>query len=432
MYGDGQMSRLHRALFSDGTDVKRKALIWNSAAGAISAGESVLIPMVVTRLIGLGDAGILTLGYAVGNLMATIGKSGGVRTLQVTDVAPKHTFAEYLGARLSTLLLMIAISIGYLLHSTLQNGYTLHKVIVLLVLCSKCLLEAFEDVFAGECQKQGRLDVGARMFVFRSITFMAVAAVMLLAVRRMLPALVTALAAAVLLEVLQLTVVLPEMSISLCPSLDRAVLALLRKCLPLAVCTFSFFYITNAPKYAIDRVMDDEAQACYGFIALPVFAIELLSGFIYQPSLVDFAKDLADKHFGKVRNRILMQIVILAGLTALAWGAAYLLGIPLLSMLFAVDLARYKSEMLVLVLAGGVLAVMAYFTTVLTAMDHPMLIMFGYLSALLLSLFLYTPVIRSYGIMGGVKLYLTLCILVSVYEAVCITVSLRERPAQNQ
>lgn len=421
-----------RLLLGNAETIQRSSYIWNIAAGMCSAAESIFFSMIVTRLIGLADAGIITLGFAVGNLMGTIGRSGGVRTYQVTDVVRRFSFSDYLSARLFTLLLMVVSTTSYLSYSAISNGYPLYKTTVLAMLCSKFVLEAFEDVIVGECQKQGRLDVGARMFVFRSITFMTVAAVMLLAVRRMLPALVIALVAAVLLEVLQLTVVLPEMSISLRPSLDRAVLALLRKCLPLAVYTFSFFYITNAPKYTIDRVMDDEAQACYGFIALPVFAIELLSGFIYQPSLVDFAKDLADKHFGKVRNRILLQIVILAGLTALAWGAAYLLGIPLLSMLFAVDLARYKSEMLVLVLAGGVLAVMAYFTTVLTAMDHPMLIMFGYLSALLLSLFLYTPVIRGYGIMGGVKLYLTLCILVSVYEAVCITVSLRERPAQNQ
>ena len=423
------MQAIRRLLVTSGKNVQNHAYIWNTAAGMFSASESVFFSILVTRLIGLGDAGIITLGFAVGNLMATIGKSGGVRTLQVTDVARKYAFPEYLSARLVSMLLMLVSTIGYLLFSAVRNGYPPYKAAVLAILCAKFVLEAFEDVVAGECQKQGRLDVGARMFVFRSLTFMVLFAVVLLVVRQVIPALLTALTAAVVLEVLMLTAVLPAMQITLHPSRSRTFWMLLLKCLPLAICTFSFFYITNAPKYAIDEVMNDEVQACYSFIALPVFAIELLNNFIYQPSLVQFANNLANGLLDKVRKRILLQVVILCGLTAAAWGAAYLLGIPFLSLLFAADLTAYKSEMLMLMLTGGVLALMGYFSTVLTAMDHPLLIMFGYVGALVPSLFLYPPVILKHGIMGGVKLYLLLCILVAIYEAICIAVHLHQKHA---
>ena len=89
--------------------------IWNTLAGLLNAAEAVLMSMIVTRITGLSDAGVLTLAFAVGNLMMTIGKFG-VRNFQVTDVAQKYKFKEYVCLRFATVIVMIVVSFVYSLY----------------------------------------------------------------------------------------------------------------------------------------------------------------------------------------------------------------------------------------------------------------------------------------------------------------------------
>lgn len=61
------------------------------------------------------------------------------------------------------------------------------------------------------------------------------------------------------------------------------IFSLLKECAPLFVSTFLAFYILNAPKYSIDALMTDEIQACFGFVAMPVFVVSVLTSMIYNP-----------------------------------------------------------------------------------------------------------------------------------------------------
>ena len=46
---------------------------------------------------------------------------------------------------------------------------------------------------------------------------------------------------------------------------------LLLACFALALVTSLQYYLTNAPKYAIDARLDDLRQAYYGYLAMPTF-----------------------------------------------------------------------------------------------------------------------------------------------------------------
>ncbi len=425
------MALLERFFFRHDLNVSKSTYLWNTLAGISSALESVIFSIIVTRVIGLSDAGIITLGFAVGNLLATIGKYG-VRTFQVTDIKCNYSFSAYFYTRLVTVPGMILCGTGYLLFCYLHNGYTVYKTIILVLLCSKFIVETMEDVFAGECQRQGRLDVASKMFFCRSFSFIIVFAVALILSKNVILSISMTLAGIVLIEMLSLKTVLKNMTFSFRGAKKHQVRELLIKCAPLFLSAFCFFYITNAPKYAIDSVMNDEAQACYGFIAFPVFAIELLNNFIYQPTLVKLAEDWISGRTALVQKKMHMQMLIICGLTVTALGGAYFLGIPILSFVFGTDLAAYKTEMLLLLLTGGLLAMIGYFSTVLITMRESTVLIIGYLADSIISLFLYTLVIRSHGIMGGVLLYGGLCFLLALYEYVWIRVRIRKENSKSQ
>jgi len=422
---------LQRFFFRPGINVSRSAYCWNTLAGISSALESVLFSIIVTRLIGLADAGIITLGFAIGNLLATIGKYG-VRTFQVTDVNCRYSFSAYFYTRIITVTAMIVCGAGYLLFCSVQKGYTAYKTTVLLLICAKFIVETFEDVFAGECQKKGRLDVASKMFISRSFSFIAVFAITILITRNVILSAATTLAGIVIVEALCLKTIRSNMDFTIVRTGKADIRELLIKCAPLFLSTFCFFYMTNAPKYAIDTVMNDEVQACYGFIAFPVFAIELLNNFIYQPTLVTLAGDWVSGRTEKVRKRLHRQILIVSGLTVLALTGAWFFGVPILSAVFGTDLTGYKNEMMILVLTGGLLAMIGYFTTVLITMRESRAIMIAYLADSAVSLALYTPVIRAYGIMGGVLLYCGLCFVFAVYEYIWIMIRSGKSAAGKQ
>ena len=419
------MNYLQKFLFDTGTDVKKNSYIWNMVAGLFTAAESVLFSMIVTRITGLSDAGIITIGFAIGNLMATIGKFG-VRTFQVTDVSGKYTFSSYSGARTITVFLMIVSTAVYIAYCFLTKGYSGYKVIAVMLVCSKFVIDSYEDVVAGECQKSGRLDASSKMYVLRSFCFITVFMLLLLMSKNLLIALTSAVVAAACLEGMLLLTVKSHMNLSFRQGNIRQIRDIIRKCTPLFLSAFFFFYITNAPKYAIDTVMNDEVQACYSFIAFPVFAIELLNNFIYQPVLVELAVEWTQKEYAKVRRRIYRQLIIVAALTVLALFGAYLIGIPVLSLVFSTDLSGYKSEMLVLLFGGGLLAVIGYLSTILITMRRSMLMIYGYSVDFIASLFLYKRVIGQYGVMGGVVLYCILCFAFALFEYISIEIIMKK------
>ena len=133
----------------------------------------------------------------------------------------------------------------------------------------------------------------------------------------------------------------------------KQVFALLKVCFPLFAGAFLSFYIGNAPKYAIDAMLTDELQACYGFIAMPVFVIGLLNNFIFNPMLYKLSMMWNDGRVGQFVRKILLQSLIVAGITLVCIIGAFLLGVPVLSWLYNTDLAPYKAELLLLLLGGG-------------------------------------------------------------------------------
>lgn len=421
------MESVKRFYFKPRIGIQKSAYLWNTLAGFSSALESVLFSIVITRAIGLSEAGIATLGFAVGNLMATIGKYG-VRTFQVTDAKNDYNFPAYFYTRLVTIAVMVIANIGYIAYCIWYKGYTGYKASVILLICLKFIIEAFEDVFAGECQKKGRLDTGSKMFVSRSFCFAMVSLVLILVTRNLILSVVVALGSVTLLEVISIKIVTADKNLAFSFRRPRSyqVRELLIKCAPMFLSTFSFFYITNAPKYAIDTVMTDEVQACYGFIAFPVFAIELLNNFIYQPTLVNLACEWSEKKTDQIKNRIHRQILIIFGLTTVALIGAFFLGIPILSAVFGTDLSGYKREMMILLLTGGLLALIGYFSTVLITMRETRIMIIAYMADLVISFIFYTPVIRKYGVIGGVILYCGLCALFSIYEYAAIRIRLKK------
>ena len=415
------MNCLNDYLFNNRIDIKKSSYIWNMIAGIFMASEAVLLSIVVSRIIGLGDAGIITIGFAIGNLMATVGKYG-VRTYQVTDVSKKYDFSSYFYGRLLTVFFMIISIVFYNMYCYYNKGYSNYKIIIVSLICFKFVVDSIDDVLGGECQKRDRLDISSKIYSLRSFCFILSFVLVVIVTKNVVGALIISLAVAVLLELLMFKSVNSYMKLSYKRSSISEIKEIIIKCTSLFLSAFFFFYITNAPKYAIDSIMNDEVQACYSFIAFPVFAIELLNNFIYQPVLHELAQDWTNKKIFKLKKRIYKQLLIITVLTMLALTVGFLIGIPVLSFIFSVDLSGYKTELLFLLSGGGLLAVIGYLSTILVTMRYSLVMFLGYIVDFFLSLFFYKTVITKYGVRGAVVLYCVLCFVFALYEYISILI----------
>ncbi len=78
--------------------------------------------------------------------------------------------------------------------------------------------------------------------------------------------------------------------------------------------------------------MADRDLAVYGAIFMPTSVINLVAGFVIRPYLTKLAVDWETGHLKAFRKIIRNLALIIAALTVLAVGGAWLLGIPVISL----------------------------------------------------------------------------------------------------
>ena len=441
---------------SDNVHNKNEAgnYIWNAIGGMLNAGQSVFVLIIVTRVCGLEAAGLYSIAFATGNLFMYLGNYG-VRNYQVSDVDEKFPFRSYILHRLLTVALMLLVAAVYCTYSLLRGAYSPAKTMTVAAMCLLKAIDCLEEVLEGRLHQRGRLDLAGKMMTVRLLVSIGGMLAVLVATGNLLTAtnaaIILAAAAVILMAAACRKTLLPLQPVPGAAAKNRgaatspaaasaAVSAarrgalrdaavLMRVCFPVCAANFLSFYLINAPKYAIDAAMNETAQAQYNFIAMPVFVIQLLGMFVYQPVLVrmTLSWNRADKK-GFLRDflRITAGLLIIA---ALCLGGAYVIGIPVLSMLYATDLSALKPELL-LILAGGVfLAMNGFYSAVLTLMREQNRIPFMYLAGAVLSLILTPRFVEISGIMGAVISFVLIMAIVCALLSAQFAVAYKKHPA---
>ena len=410
----------------------RKDYIWNSIAGVINALEAVVMSMVVTRLGQLSDAGILSLAFAAGNVMLTVGKFG-VRMFQVTDVRKEYSFQLYLRHRFLTIGFMILTLVGFLLY----GGYSAGKRDAIILIAVIYMIEALEDCFWGKYQAMNKLYIGAQMFTTRWVAILAVFSIWMLHTHNMTTAL-TAGAVTGLVVFLSWLIVLRKRYASEDSAgterlkVQQELKHLFRQTSPLFLASFCSIFISNIPKFAIDRHMNDEIQACYGFVAMPVFVIGLLNQFIYQPTVVRLTTEYDAGRIDNFRRAVRKQMLIVAGLCSACVIGAGLIGIPCLSLIYHTDLTGYWRELVILQFAGGFLAISGYFVILLVMMRKQSIILAGYVGALILGVFIMNLSVRLAGTVGASVGYVILMLLLFGFYGLSYLKIIGDKPKMDE
>lgn len=157
---------------------------------------------------------------------------------------------------------------------------------------------------------------------------------------------------------------------------------------------------------------------------MPVFVIGLLNNFIFNPILFQVAELWEKKQIKELLKRIFLQTGIILLITLVCLLGAYLIGTPILSLLYHADLRPYKRELLILLVGGGFLGLSGFLYTMITIIRFQKSIVLGYGIVALLAYIFSVPVVERYGILGATLLYLGLMIMLCICFLIILGVGL--------
>ena len=421
------MKNIRKSFLMTSKNIERSSAFWNMAGSMILAFQSVIMLVVLSRVVSEELVGIYTMGNVSANLFVFIGKYG-MRNYQVSDVKNAYSFKDYHMTRVITSIMMIIVSIVYTLYSAHTVGYSSEKTQIIIWMCLMRVPEAYEDVFHGDYQKKGRLDIAAKCLTLRVAVTLVLFVVLVVITGNLLTSLIiaTVFTYVCMAILLYFTRQMLDEKNGKGVLSKKKVMTLFITVFPLFLAMFLSNYLGAAPKNSIDRFMDDHTQAIYGYISMPVFVVGLLANVIFNPILYRTSCMWNEGKYKEFIKTVFQQILYVLALALVCLLGAYLLGVPVLSFMYNKDLAPYKTDLLLIVVGSGFLAMATLFMNILTIMREQKIILVGYIIVAAAAFIFSDKIVSKYEMRGAVWLYVILLVALSVFYGVAFGVKYRK------
>lgn len=386
---------------------ERRNILWNMVGSFLYAFASMVLTIAVVQIAGEDAGGIFTFAFTTFGQHMFMMAYFGIRPFQITDMGGKYSFGDYLGLRLLTCGAAVLVGLFYVF----LNGYSFTKGATVFLMVVYKVIDALADTYEAEFQRSGRLYLTGKSNAFRTILSVSVFLAALSSSKDLVFASVCAVAA-------QLAgfLVFDVLVIRQLPNVDwkprvGGKLRLFKDNTLLFFSAVLDFYIFSASKYAIEDCMADKDMAVYGAIFMPTSVINLVAGFVIRPYLtkLSLAWEMRRlRQFGKLMGQL---AGVIAALTVLAVGGAWILGIPVLSLLYpnlGYALSECREALVLIIIGGALNAFMSLFYYSLIIMKKQRFIFGVYGLVGITAVLISTPFVGWGGILGGALSYMLL------------------------
>ncbi|MFV0382281.1 MAG: lipopolysaccharide biosynthesis protein [Breznakia sp.] len=394
------MNNRYDCLIREKSTIK-KSIFWYTMGSLCNTVSSVLLLMYVTRILGQNDAGVFSIAWAIVQLVLTIGLFN-TRDYQVSDTKTKYRFQEYLSLKLFTSL--IAIGCGILYSMMLGNyGY---KLLVTFLLCVLFVSDIFADCFSGFFQQHEKLHIAGKSNVIRIVFYNLSFLFSLLYFHSLIVSIVLAfLVSSVWIYMFDFQIVKRITTIHFAFQW-RKMLTLLKACFPLFLGNFLTIFLINIPKNTMNHLYTSDMQALYAVLFMPSALTNMFCMFIFVPLFTSITKRWHQTYVGGYIALLfkLLLMIILVNVCVLLGG--YILGIPILKLVFNVDVSGLKTPMMLLLLAGGFTSMNNVLNFSVAVMRKQHYIICGYLIAVMITYGNAHFLIQKYELLGAAFTYL--------------------------
>lgn len=386
----------------------KKNFVWNTIGTLLNSSTSLFFLILVTRINGVNDAGIFSLGFSFACMMFFIGIYNG-RVFQVTEHS-KISDKSFFIAKIITTIVMIAASLIYLLI----KSYDPYKFIAIFCLCIYKALEAFADVIYGYFQKYDELYLAGISLTLKSIFGLLAFLIIDLLTNNFLFSIFAMIVISIL--VLIFFDFRKSRKYHFLKSIAKKtdLISILKNgFFPFAL-SFLSLLVINSPKYAIDDFLSSDYQTYFGIIVMPATVITMFAQFIVYPFLTEINRYIDKKQFKKIYKLTIKINSILFILGVICVFAAFLFGIPVLQFIYGVNLESLKTP-LIIIMIGAIFCACTYvFSNILISLRKLKFQTLLYTIIALISIFLARSLVQSSSIEGACYSYLISMVLLFV------------------
>ncbi|MEG0826585.1 MAG: lipopolysaccharide biosynthesis protein [Bacilli bacterium] len=387
---------------------------WNITGSLFNALATLVLSILVVKIAGNDSGGIFSLAFAGSQLMLTIACFE-VRVYQSTDVLENFAFSDYFTARVITCILMMGVSCFYIWY---KNYYVDITAVVMIILCAYRVIDAMSDVFQGFFQQKERLDIAGKALSYR-VFFSTIAFGIVLAltddlVLATLGMFIAALISFFCYDCYKIRLFEKPKFVVHFYKLKK----LFFECLPLFAGAYMIMYVFNAPRNSIFTYMTFNDQSYFNQLFMPAAVINLLN-IAFRPLLTKMALIWNEEKYSdfiKYAFFVIFGVIIFTFATLLG---GFFLGIPILSLLFTKELSQYQTELMIILVGGGLSALGNILYNIITIMRKQYSLLIGYGLSCLVTFIFSDFLVSNYGLLGAAGTYL-IAMIVFVLMAIIL------------
>ena len=407
------------------TPSQKSIYIWNLLGNFAAAAVSVLYLLIVSRMQTSEVADQFSLATSIGNLWIIIGQFQ-VRNYQATDVKSSHPFSAYYFTRLLTVTMMVISLFPYLW--TINYDFTNNSVMIITWIIVYRVADAFSDLFQGYFQQHGRLDIAGKAMVYRyALSVLILLFGLLLSHSMVLTLIVLAFINLFFVFVYDYAHFKLFDKLSFRNSFSRNTIdesfKIIRVCFSLFIYGFLLTLVFNEAKLSISGayakgIVEAGAQRDYNILFMPVFFMSLCI-LVVRPLITQMAELWQRKKFQVFYKMFLKILLLTLSIGIVITFLTYLIGVNVLSLIFGLDLLKYKLELTILVLSGVLYSFSIILENILIIMRKHYYLLSVYILMFIVTKMITTELVNKYQIMGA---SISFCIAMIVYAIGSLTI----------
>lgn len=413
--------------------LEKKSIQFNSLCYTMgtlcSSATNVLLMLIVTRILGIVEAGVFSISYSVAQLMLTVGWFA-TRSFQVSDINEEYSFSNYF---LLKIILSVISILGGIIYSIVLKS-DLYTFLITILCCTLNLGDIFADLFSARFQQIDRLYIAGISYVLRTMGYCIVFFVSILLFRSLALSIILAfIYSCIELSIFDFPYIKMFSTIQFDLKKDiRKLISLTNACFPLFLSSFATTFLINIPKNAIQMNYTEDIQAIYNILFMPSSIVNLFCMFIFVPLYTRIAHLWNNGDVKKFKNIIIKVISFVFLVSLVIIVTAFFLGIPVLEWFYGVTLDGYKNAFMILMCAGcltGLNSVLVFIVTVLRKQRYILVV---YIISLICSQLAINPLMSSFGFIGSAFNYLLGITVISTLLIIVVIINVKISSLHSQ
>lgn len=400
---------------SQGKKSVQQNMIYNTVGSLIYYACQWLMSILIVRISGYEDAGVLSIAMSVTAAPAIVGLFN-IRSFQASDLKGQYMDYIYIQSRVYTNILSFIICI----IMVFVGGYSIEKSVVILTFMLFKIAEGFADVYYGIEQKKERMDYVGISLTIRGIGTIVLFTMVIFCTQNLfLGVLAISLFSFLVIFFYDRRIVKSwnkkecgEDSKSL---KNREVFQLMKVCLPLAIVAFLNNLSLNIPKIYLEGYFGSEVMGVYSSVASPTLVVQLAATTIFAPLIPVLTKQFQNRNKDEFFSIIKRFGVLVAGLSVVCLIGSKLLAHWGLVLLFTESIEPYVYLFVPIIIVSILIAINASLFSICTLIREIKLQYIIGLCGVLVAWLLSITVVKQLSMIGVVyALAGTLCVQIII------------------